>query len=313
MIRVLMLIPAILMPLACALSIDGDEQTDTLVARADSSTPQAVQRATPRPMEGLETSGDGLTDRTDSMVDRVASPTPQAVQRAMPRPMESLDESSNDLKDRLDSMGSQVGVLDVQSPKDESEEDSVSVSPVLEPFHGDSSVEEKILNADIIIRATMTSHSWEVVANVDGTYSVMLEFQLDVAEYLKGTGPSRIVAVWIDGRYSDTSGEAIKRRATFLTGRDARWDDRQALVFMAAEWERIPDTGAPDIYYMGTVNAQDSDSYQENWLPAAAATVDAGGVSALDSGGQEFLLKPYRATPATIRLDDLKAKIESPE
>ena len=32
-----------------------------------------------------------------------------------------------------------------------------------------------------------------------------LEFSLDVSEYLKGTGPSSIVAVWVDGRSYDTN------------------------------------------------------------------------------------------------------------
>ena len=187
------------------------------------------------------------------------------------------------------------------------------------PAHdGKRTLDEAILASDTIARVELISVSTSVRrytwASPTDRYVATLEFRFRVHEYLKGGGPDEITAfVSDDSNPRETAEEAQKLLAEIAARRQTRWDDRQALVFMAADWERIPDTGAPDIYYMGTVDAQDGDGYQENWLPAASATVDAGGVSALDSGGQEFLLKPYRATPTTIRLDDLKAKIESLE
>ena len=179
----------------------------------------------------------------------------------------------------------------------------------------------------------MTSHSWEVVTNVDGTYSVMLEFQLDVAEYLKGTGPSKIVAVWIDGRYSDTSGEAIKRRATFLTGRDARWDDRQAVIFLyrklgAAMVESTTLLESADRFFLGVGHEYSGDDryslrseVSKKWLPAASnPSSNISRDASISDDDKEFLLDvpssslgstgsdSSSATPK-IKLGDLKTRI----
>ena len=61
-------------------------------------------------------------------------------------------------------------------------------------------IEEKIIENSVVVRATMTSFSSEVIVEADGKYAVVLKFNLDVSEYLKGTGPSSIVAVWVDGQ-----------------------------------------------------------------------------------------------------------------
>ena len=47
----------------------------------------------------------------------------------------------------------------------------------------------------------MTSLSSEVFVDAEGMYTFsVLKFNLDVREYLKGSGPSSIVAVWVNGR-----------------------------------------------------------------------------------------------------------------
>ena len=75
----------------------------------------------------------------------------------------------------------------------------VSVSSVALPilFHGDSLIEEKILASPIVVRATMTALSSEVIVDADDEFRAVLKFSLSVSEYLKGTGPSAIVALCI--------------------------------------------------------------------------------------------------------------------
>ena len=78
----------------------------------------------------------------------------------------------------------------------------------------------------------MASFSSEVIAEPNNKYAVALKFNLAVSEYLKGTGPSSIVAVWVDGRSYDTRGKANSRRDVILAERDTQWDDRKAIIFL---------------------------------------------------------------------------------
>ena len=78
------------------------------------------------------------------------------------------------------------------------------------PNAGDSLIETKIIKHDVVVRATMTSYSSEVVVNPEarfGDYEVALRFNLAVSEYLKGTGPSNIVAIWVHGHSYETRAE----------------------------------------------------------------------------------------------------------
>ena len=88
-------------------------------------------------------------------------------------------------------------------------------------------VEEKIADNNVVVRATMTSLSSEVIADANSKYRAILKFNLNVSEYLKGTGPSSIVAVWVDGRPYDARDEANDAKAGILIERDDQWDDRE--------------------------------------------------------------------------------------
>ena len=156
-------------------------------------------------------------------------------------------------------------------------------------------IEEKIIESPVIVRATMTSFLSEVITEADGRYSVALEFNLDVSEYLKGTGPSSIVAVWVDGSSYDTNDEATDAKAIILAERDGQWDDREAIIFLygvgsglGASLDTKLQLADHFLLYVGDPYSPD-DFYSlhskrhKAWLPAASSTGSTG-----DS--QEFLL-----------------------
>ena len=99
-------------------------------------------------------------------------------------------------------------------------------------YAGDSLVEEKIIRNPVIVRATMTSLSSEVVTDAEGKHRIVLKFSLNVNEYLKGAGPSSIVAVWMDGTPYNSSARANDAKAAILAERDNQWDDREAVIFL---------------------------------------------------------------------------------
>ena len=184
---------------------------------------------------------------------------------------------------------------------------------VLPLYVGDSLIEEKVFSSSAIVRATMTSFSSEVVVDADGKYAVALKFNFNVSEYLKGTGPSSIVAVWVDGVSYDTNAEANDAKVTVLAERDGRWDDREAIIFLygagsglGASLDAQLQLADHFILYVGDPYSPD-DFYSlhskanKRWLPAATSTGSTG-----DS--QEFLLDVPPPTE-TITLGDLKRRI----
>ena len=180
-------------------------------------------------------------------------------------------------------------------------------------YAGDSLIEEKIIESSIVVRATMTSFSSEVIVEADGKYAVVLKFNLDVSEYLKGTGPSSIVAIWVDGNSYDTRAGADNRKAIILAERDAQWDDREAIVFLygvlsgfGASLDSELQLADRFLLYVGDPYSSD-DFYSlhskrnKRWLPAASS-------ASSTSDSQEFLLDVPPPTE-TITLGELKRKI----
>ncbi len=182
--------------------------------------------------------------------------------------------------------------------------------------YGNTLIEEKIYRSNPIVKATMTSLSSEVAVDADGNHRVVLKFSLDVSEYLKGTGPSSIVAVWVDGWHYDTGEDANAAKANIIARRDDQWDDREAIIFLFDEangfgtaidgqlqladhfllalgHEYLPD----DRYSLHSETNKD-------WLPAATSTSSS-------SNSQEFLLDvpPATGTAPMITFGDVKTRI----
>ena len=201
-----------------------------------------------------------------------------------------------------------------------------TVLPVL--FHGDTSVEEKVLRHEVIVKATMTSLSSEVIVRANNNYSAVLKFNLSVSEYLKGTGPSNITAVWIDGRSYGTSSEANDAKTIILAERDTQWDDREAVIFLSGRnsgygtaLDRLlrrtdhfllgfGDKYSPNDYY-----SLHSTEYKA-WLPAVASCASS---TSSEGDNKGFLLDvpaptvgaSASSTTPTITLTNLKKHIKT--
>ena len=189
-------------------------------------------------------------------------------------------------------------------------------------YAGDSTIEEKTIESPVIVRATMVSFSAETMVVPDvysgrnDTHSPVLKFTVNVSEYLKGTGPSSIVAVWVDGRPYDTTEEANDAKTSILAERDDRWDDREAIIFLYdnaggfgtrldAQLQRADHflVGVGDQFFPDDRYSLHSSS-SRYWLPAASSADSAG-------DGRKFLLDvpPDTGTAPTITLGDLKTRI----
>ena len=204
-----------------------------------------------------------------------------------------------------DDSASQVGEPSTLSPS--------SGDRALPLYVGDSLIEEKVINSSTVVRATMASSSSEVIVDADGEYAVAVKFNLVVTEYLKGTGPSNIVAVWVDGNFYDSREKADSRRDVLLAERDTQWDDREAIIFLygilsgfGASLDAQLQRADHFLLYVGDPYSLDDfyslhSTRNKRWLPAATGTGSTG-------DDQEFLLD-VPPPVETITLGEMKRRI----
>ena len=193
-------------------------------------------------------------------------------------------------------------------------------------YYGVASKEEVILGSDTIARvellgvstSTAAYHAWWLSG-----WSGNLEFRFRVLEYLKGSGPTEIVAVAANGPYK-TETDARKYMSYTVAWHDTRWDDREAIVFLSSTSDIVPDLGSR--YFLGDMSLGGENAYlvssrhSKKWLPAATQPGGSGRsdtssenklflLDAPASGGGSGQRSSGSATGPTIRLSAMKTLI----
>ena len=177
-------------------------------------------------------------------------------------------------------------------------------------YLGEDSIEERIINSDIVVKARLDRITTEVVTTTTtleewvGKYYPALKFHLTVNEYLSGNGSNNITALWVYLMPFATRQEAEAAAPSAVAGRDTTWDDREAILFLEEDHRSgifsASVQGVND-YYMLEMSLHSRISKQ--WLPSAGTTGT--------GDDQEFLLAvpvPGVTTPV-ITLGELKSRI----
>ena len=194
------------------------------------------------------------------------------------------------------------------------------VAAVASPgYLGPTSLEERILKSPVIARVRLdsTTPAVEYGPTVRGMeYIPTLAFSFSVLEYLKGSGAKTIVAVWDGDPVFDTQQEAEAALPAIAAAREARWDDREAIVFLQSSVSYLPSTQQTGRYYLqgDLYNGSVLEDYyslasrhNKLWLPAAAAPGD----TSQPGDQQRFLtdVPPATGTAPTITLGEIKTRI----
>ena len=121
-------------------------------------------------------------------------------------------------------------------------------------------MEQLILFSSVIARVKLLEVDDYIDTNLDtlniyARYGPELWHELEVLEYLKGSGSSKIWGVTnVSSSHRAETREAARDIAKrLLSARDARWDNREAIVFLNDEYEHIPSTSHPDRYVMSWI------------------------------------------------------------
>ncbi len=139
-------------------------------------------------------------------------------------------------------------------------------------------------------------------------YLGSLEVTFDVIEYLKGSGGTQVSGIAYGNPVSEmtaaTLAEAAVKAQRLLAGRDNRWDDREAIVFLRQAPVNFNPPLRPqlDHYWLGEVSTDRRSHYQftvasaedRAWLPDASSTpvstTTSKSTSARSATEQRFLL-----------------------
>ena len=199
------------------------------------------------------------------------------------------------------------------STKGEAEPQDREVESMWVGHDGATLLEERIFWSPVIARVRLSSVSSSVESGptTRGTkYMALLEFSFSVLEYLKGSGPSNIVAVWDAAPLFDTRQEALDALSAIVAARDTQWDDREAIVFLKDSQTYLASTQQAGRYYLsaqaghppfrGDDRYSIASQYDKLWLPAESI-----------GGASSYLLDVPSATgtASTIMLADLKVRI----
>ena len=128
---------------------------------------------------------------------------------------------------------------------------------------GTAPLEEIIVGSDVIARVRFLSvgrASIGIVAKAgdwidsDVSYYIpAMEHRFEVLEYMKGSGPSEIVAVVYEGQGQEfaTAQGARLLGTNLVAERDSTWDSREAIVFLKDSAVTVPSLAAADRYSLG--------------------------------------------------------------
>ena len=209
---------------------------------------------------------------------------------------------------------------------------------------GESSLQERIASADLIIRAEVSSvrhviDSGRVLNMTTGRYgpteySKALEYTFTVHEYLKGSGGAEVKGLAVDVWYKyPTVAEAEASGPDNLSARDTQWEDREGIFFLG-EFPSSQTHRAGRYFFgvfRGGVGEVDmytiASEYSKRWLPSTTGSSDASGGSGAgqgttQTGEREYFLDEPTAPPGgasgataqqmsapTIMLTALKAEV----
>ena len=195
-------------------------------------------------------------------------------------------------------------------------------------WHGVASLEEMIASSLIIVRATFMSATPVGVRSVLATqpdangllqvsgYQGALELTFNVLEYLKGSGGTEVKGIAYGTPFQEVKADTAERAADLarplLDGRDTRWDDREAIVFLrppqALEYHSHL-SQQMDHYWLGEVSKWPKSTRQVTvasgegraWLPKKATTTPGAGSGTRSvSKEQHFLLEDPATSGSSV-------------
>ena len=210
-------------------------------------------------------------------------------------------------------------------------------------------MKKQFWGADVIARVRLVGQRTSWVEMLPTTpprdvWGTLLEFRFQVHEYRKGSGPAEIGGIVYIDYYGEGEEAARAGTSTIADAHDARWDDREAVVFLfdTETFYRLyaPFPSGPGQYFFGplafgsSIGVRDAYTvasvYAKLWLPEATATTSTGSSARASTETEKvFLLDAPAAnagsrssrstrgattvTVPTISLTNLKNRIASLE
>ena len=158
------------------------------------------------------------------------------------------------------------------------------------PVEGERSIEERILRSGTIVKGRLNSKKLKVVkgdSHWSEYYFILQTFEVDVIEYLYGSGGGTLKAVVEMGGSYDSAVEATAALAEVGGRRNTRWDDREAIFLLEDDDNEVHkgyfERRSPDTRYFASemvTGGWDFYSFEscfnQLWLPAVDTSIGMG-------------------------------------
>ena len=184
-------------------------------------------------------------------------------------------------------------------------------------YLGEESMPELVLGSQVIARVRFsaveqtTEMLWygSSTSNPTEFYAGALVITFDVKEYLKGSGGAQVRAILVDGdSRSRTEAEARTAAGDLLAFREKKYDDRDAIIFLAKA-PLVPRTQqVTDLYYLAFLRAGGEHAYTVDsrwaraWLPDGDPPSTSGRAAGAPGDAQRFLTNvPAGGSGASVR------------
>ena len=211
----------------------------------------------------------------------VTDPTPAAEVQVIPTPLPVATHDSSG-----ESTGSDA------NPRNTPQYGS-GLGSYYNPFHGQTTLEERIAAAEVIGIARMATvvtgvEEFVILDHTDEPTSReefvgVLRFTFNVSAYLKNSGtdsPTQLTAVVKSWHFQLTRADAQAVADQMLAKRNTQWDNRDAVIFLVRQHSQLPVTNSDNVFYMSVIDVIDWDSARGDdysvaskrnkiWLPEA--------------------------------------------
>ena len=177
-------------------------------------------------------------------------------------------------------------------------------------FRPESSLEMRIAEYPVIVRATVGKVANQVIEINSGEYGIALKFSMNVHEYLSGTGGNTITAVWIHTNWYEGFGSRADAQAALpglVARRDTTYDNREGIFFLLDTLDTLDSSlQGTDVFYFGyhLTFFPDMDGYsihnqnEKLWLPS---TTTGGGSTTGRRTPREYFLAPPSDSTRPVR------------
>ena len=212
---------------------DAVQDAEPIVVQTGPDTTDAVQDAEPIVVQTGPDTTDAMQDAESTMIQ--SEPDALDSERSTESPVAQSEASATDSEQGTSAASDERKIVAISAMSYDPRE------------FGPTSLEERIIRSDLVIRARLQSKAvssrWQQTNSLGKVYFPSVDFTFEVLEVIRGSvGTSVVVELWASKPFYPQFGEGLDKTAAESEQRardwlsseyyDSQWEDRDAILFL---------------------------------------------------------------------------------